>query len=126
MLWSVSKIVVFIILVAATSIGAIYLMELQGGVRIELAGLEFNLTPIMAFIALISLVFLVWLFLKLAGLLVAIAKLINGDETALSRYFQKNRQEKGNRALSEGILALSSGEGDVAIAQARKAEKFLK
>ena len=126
MLWSVSKIVVFIILVAATSIGAIYLMELQGGVRIELAGQEFNLTPIMAFIALISLVFLVWLFLKLAGLLVAIAKLINGDETALSRYFQKNRQEKGYRALSEGILALASGEGDVAIAQARKAEKFLK
>ncbi|MEM9128938.1 MAG: heme biosynthesis HemY N-terminal domain-containing protein, partial [Pseudomonadota bacterium] len=126
MLWSVSKIVVFIILVAATSIGAIYLMELQGGVRVELAGQEFNLTPIMAFIALVSLVFLVWLFLKLAGLLVAIAKLINGDETALSRYFQKNRQEKGYRALSEGILALASGEGDVAIAQARKAEKFLK
>ncbi|MEM8776157.1 MAG: heme biosynthesis HemY N-terminal domain-containing protein, partial [Pseudomonadota bacterium] len=126
MLWSVSKIVIFIILVAATSFGVIHLMELDGGVRVEMAGQEFNLTPLMAVIALVALIFLIWVFLKLAGLLVAVLRFINGDETAITRYFQRHRQEKGYQALSEGILALASGEGDVAITQARKAEKYLR
>ena len=126
MLWSIIKIVVFIALVAAAAFGAGYLLELDGGVRIQMAGLEFNLTPLMAVIVLIVLVIAIWALLKLASLLIAVLKFINGDETALSRYFSRNRQEKGYRALSEGIMALASGEGDVAMAQASKAEKYLR
>ena len=125
MLWSIIKIAVFIVLVAAIAFGADYLLDLEGGVRIVMAGLEINLTPIKAVIALALLMFAIWLLLKLAGLAVATLKVINGDETALSRYFDKNRQEKGYRALSEGMLALAEGDGDVAIAKATKAEKYL-
>jgi HemY protein len=126
MLWSIIKIVLFIALVAAASFGAIYLLELDGGVRIVMAGQEFNLTPIMAVIALVMLVIAVWVLLKLASFLIAVLRFINGDETAVSRYFDRNRQEKGYRALSEGLMALASGEGDVAMAKASKAEKYLR
>lgn len=126
MLWSIIKIAVFIALVAGVTLGASYLLELDGGVRIEMAGLEINLTPIKAVIALAVLVLAIWLLMKLAGLLVASLKVINGDETALSRYFDRNRQDKGYRALSEGMLALASGEGEMAMAKAAKAEKYLR
>ncbi|MGK7654816.1 heme biosynthesis protein HemY [Roseovarius sp. B08] len=125
MLWSIIKIVLFIGLVAAASWGAIYLLELDGGVRIVMAGQEFNLTPLMAVIALVLLVVAVWLILKIVSLLVAVLHFINGDDTALSRYFQRNRQEKGYQALSEGMMALASGEGEVAMAKAGKAERYL-
>lgn len=126
MLWSITKIVVFIALVAAASFGAIYLLELDGGVRIVMAGQEFNLTPLKSVISLILLVVAIWVFLKLLSLVIAVLKFINGDETAITRYFDRTRQEKGYRALSEGMLALASGEGDVAIAKANRAEHYLK
>ena len=126
MLWSIIKVFVFIALVAAATLGASYLLDLEGGVRIVMAGYEINLTPLKAVMALVVLVLAIWLVMKLAGVLVAILKFINGDETALSRYFDRNRQEKGYRALSEGILALASGEGDIAMTKAARAEKYLR
>ena len=46
MLWSLIKIILFVVLVAAAAMGAVYLMELDGGVRIAAAGYEINLTPL--------------------------------------------------------------------------------
>jgi len=126
MLWSIIKIAVFIALVAGVTFGASHLLDLEGGVRIAMAGVEINLTPIKAVIALVLLVLAIWALMKLAAMLVAVLRFINGDETALSRYFDRNRQEKGYRALSEGMLALASGEGDVAMAKAAKAEGYLR
>src|SRR6056297_2374616 len=117
MLWSIIKIAVFIALVAGVTFGASHLLDLEGGVRIAMAGVEINLTPIKAVIALVLLVLAIWALMKLAAMLVAVLRFINGDETALSRYFDRNRQEKGYRALSEGMLAL---------AKAAKAEGYLR
>ncbi len=125
MLWSIIKIVVFIALVAGAAYGAGYLLELEGGVRIVMAGVEINMTPLTALIALVLLVVAIWLLMKLAALLVAVLRFINGDETAISRHFAQHRQEKGYNALSEGLLALASGEGAEAMTKARRAEKFL-
>ncbi|WP_135502850.1 heme biosynthesis protein HemY [Roseovarius aestuariivivens] len=126
MLWSIFKIVLFIGLVALASYSAIFLLEFEGGVRIVMAGQEFNLSPIMTVIGLLLLILAIWLLLKLAGLLVAVLRFVNGDETALSRYFDKNRQEKGYQALAEGLMALASGEGSVAMSRANRAEKYLR
>jgi HemY protein len=125
MLWSILKIAVFLALVVAVTFGAAYLLEVEGGVRIVMAGVELNLSPIKAVIGLSLLVMAIWLLLKLAALLVALLRFINGDETALSRHFDRNRQEKGYRALSEGMLALASGEGQVAMARAARADRYL-
>lgn len=126
MLWSVLKVVIFIALVALAALGTGQLLELDGGVRIVMAGFEVNLTPFKAAIALILLVVLIWLLMKLAGVLVAVVKFVNGDETALSRHFDRSRQDKGFRALSEGLLALAAGEGTQAMAKAAKAERYLR
>lgn len=125
MLWSLLKIIVFVALIAAAALGAGQLLEMDGGVRIAFAGQELNLSPLKAVIALIVLVLLVWLVIRLAGLLVALLRFFNGDETALSRWFDRNRERKGYDAFSEGMVALAAGEGKRALAQAAKAERYL-
>ncbi|MFZ7090957.1 heme biosynthesis protein HemY [Primorskyibacter sp. 2E233] len=125
MLWSLIKIVVFVALVAALTLGAGYLMESQGGIQVTVAGTEFTLGPLQSVIGALVLVALVWVFFKLFGLVIALLKFINGDETALSRYFDRNRERKGFQALSEGLMALASGEGRLAMAKATKADKYL-
>ena len=125
MLWSLVKILLFVAAIAGLTYGAGYLLESEGGVMITAAGVEYTLGPLQAVIALVALVVLVWLALKLIALLIAVLKFLNGDETALSRYFDRNREQKGYQALSDGLMALASGEGRTAMDKARKAEKFL-
>ena len=125
MLWSLIKILIFVVAVAALTLGAGYLMESSGGVQITVAGTEFTLGPLQSVIAAIVLVIAVWLLLKLFSLLIAVLRFLNGDETAITRYFDRNRERKGFEALSEGMLALASGEGRVAMAKAAKAERYL-
>ena len=56
MIWSLVKIVIFIVAVAALSLGAGYLLEAQGGIRVIVAGQEFTLGPLQSVVALIVLV----------------------------------------------------------------------
>lgn len=125
MLWSLIKVLIFVAIVGALAWGAGFLMESTGGVQITVSGTEFTLSPLQSVIGVLLLVLAVWLLLKLVSLLVAVLKFINGDETALSRYFTRNRERKGYQALSEGLMALASGEGGVAMNKAAKAEKYL-
>jgi len=125
MLWSLIKIIAFVVIVAALAWGAGYLLEASGGIRLEVMGNEFNLTALQSVIAVFILMFLVWVLLKVFSLLVASWKFLNGDETALSRYFDRNREKKGFEALSDGLMALASGEGKLAMAKAAKADKYL-
>jgi len=126
MLWSLIKIVLFIVLIAALTIGVGYLADSSGGVRIAVGNTEFNLDPLRAGIAASVLVLAIWLMLRLAGLLIAVLHFINGDETAMSRYFDRNRERQGFEALADGMTALASGEGRLAMSKAAKAEKYLR
>ncbi|KAA8609917.1 heme biosynthesis protein HemY [Salipiger aestuarii] len=125
MLWSLLKIVIFVAIVAALTLGAGYVMEANGGIQITAAGYEVNLGPLQSVIAVVVLVVGLFVLFKLVGLTIAVLKFINGDDTALSRYFDRNRERKGYHALSEGLLALSSGEGKLAMAKAQKADRYL-
>ncbi|MDK3017816.1 heme biosynthesis protein HemY [Pseudodonghicola flavimaris] len=125
MLWSLLKILIFVTVVAALAFGAGLLLEMSGGVQITVAGTEFTLGPLQSVIGLIVLVALVWLGLKLASLLVATWKFLNGDETALSRFFDKGRERRGYQALADGMMALASGEGRLAMAKAARAARYL-
>lgn len=125
MLWSLIKILVFVAIIALLALGAGYLMESEGGVQITLAGTEYSFSPLQSVIAATVAVVLVWLGLKLVSLLIATLKFLNGDETALSRYFDRNREQKGYKALSDGMMALASGEGKVAMTKAARAQKYL-
>lgn len=125
MLWSLSKIILFITAIAALTFGAGYLAETSGGIRIAVANTEFNLGPLQATIAAIVLVLIIWVLLKVLSLIGALIRFVNGDETAISRYFDRNRERRGFEALAEGMIALASGEGKLAMSKAAKAEKYL-
>jgi HemY protein len=126
MFWSLLKIFLFVVLVGAAAWGAGMLLEAEGGVRVSVADTEFTLGPLVSVVALIVLVLAVWLTLKIVGLIVAFIRFLNGDETAITRYFARNRERRGYDALAEGMMALASGDGRLALTKASKAERFLK
>lgn len=125
MLWSLIKILAFILVVMGLTYGATQLLEVDGGIAITIGGIEITLSVLESVFAFLALVVLIWIGLKLLKLLVATFHFLNGDETAISRYFDRNRERKGYQALSEGMMALASGEGHLAMTKASRAERYL-
>jgi len=125
MILSLLKILAFVAVIMAATFGATMLLDMDGSATIDIGGKAASFSVIEMVIGLIILVALVWLTFKLIGLVIAAFKFLNGDETAISRYFSRNRERKGFEALSEGMMALASGEGRLAMAKANRAEKFL-
>jgi len=125
MLWSLTKVILFVVLVAALALGAGLLSETGETMRLTVAGWEFTIGPVQAAVLALMIVIAVWLLLKALGLVGASFRFLNGDETAISRYFDRNRERKGYRALSEGLMALASGEPRLALSRAQNAERLL-
>lgn len=125
MLWSLLKILLFVVLVAILALGASLLLEMQGALRLSVAGWEFTLGPMQGVIGGAILLVALWLVLKALGLIFATFRFLNGDETAISRYFDRDRERRGFDALSQGLVALASGEARLALVKAQRAEKLL-
>ncbi|AMY71799.1 heme biosynthesis protein HemY [Frigidibacter mobilis] len=125
MIWSFVKVALFVAAIAALTLGATWLSDSGEGIRVAVAGMEFTLGALQAAIAAVLLILAVWLFLRLLGFVVAVLKFLSGDETAISRYFDRNRERKGFEALAEGMMALASGEGKLAQTRAQRAERLL-
>jgi HemY protein len=126
MLLSLTKVIVFVLAIAALAFGLGRLEESGGAMRILVGGWEFTIGPVQAIVLGLILIMAVWLALKVLGLVGAVIRFLNGDETAISRYFDRNRERKGYRALSEGMMALASGETRLALSRAQTAEHLLK
>lgn len=125
LIWSIVKIGFFLALAAALAWGASLIMETGGAVTIAFGGREISLTPISALVFLAVGVLAVLVLLKIAGLLVAIMRFVLGDNTAVSRYFDRNREKRGYDALGESIIALAAGDGRKAMSKATRAERYL-
>lgn len=125
MIWSFVKIAFFVVFIAALTFALGFVIETGGEVRIAFGNVEFSLTPLMAVIGIVLIILSAWLALRLFGFLVAVLRFFNGDETAISRYFNRNRERRGFEALADGMMALASGESRLAMAKASKAEKYL-
>jgi len=125
MIWSLVRIILFISAIALVTFGIVFVIDTGGEVRISIAAMEYSFSPLMAMIAVILLLVAVWITIILLGLIIAVLHFFNGDETALTRYFNRNREKRGFDALAEGMVALASGEGKAALAQVSKAEKLL-
>ena len=126
MVWSLLRIFLFVALVGAAAWGAGMLLEAEGGVRISVADTELTLGALESVVALVVLVIVTWLGFKAVGLVIAFLRFLNGDETAITRYFARNRERKGYDALAEGMMAVASGDGRLALTKASKAERYLK
>ncbi len=125
MLWSILKILLFIALAAALAFGASWILETPGEVRIAFDGREFFVSPIGFIIGIVVLIGLALILLKLIGFLGAVLRFLLGDETAVSRYFSRNRERRGFDALSDGMVALAAGDSRLAMRKAQRAEKLL-
>jgi HemY protein len=125
MIWSLVKIVLFVVIVAAATLGAGRLLEIEGVVRLAVAGWEFTLGPIQAIVVVLLALAVLWLLMKATGLLIAVLRFLNGDETAVSRFFDRNREARGYQALADGLIALAAGEGRLALIKAQRAEGYL-
>lgn len=125
MLWSLLKILLFVAAIAGLTWGAGFLIETDQGIRLSAANVELNLGPMQAVIVLILALIGLWLLLKAIALLIAVLKFLNGDETALSRFFDRSRERRGFQALTDSMMALAAGEGRLALSRSIKAEKLL-
>lgn len=125
MLWSLIKVILFVLVVAALALGAAWLLEADGGVRLAFGTTELNLGPLQSVIALLVLAVALWLLFKLVRFLGALLRFANGDDTALSRHWARGRQRRGFEALAEGMMALAAGEGRIAMEKAARAERYL-
>lgn len=125
MLLSLLKVLFFFAVVLALALGATWLSETGQMLRIEYGGVEYALTPVKAVVALGVLALLIWLVIKLLGLLWAFLRFLAGDETAINRYFARSRERKGYAAFADGMLAVASGEGKLAQDKATKAARYL-
>lgn len=126
MLVSLTKFLIFVGLIVGAIFGLEFLMREGEGLRLAVADTEFTLGPVQTLIAAVLLLVVVWVVLKLLGLLVAVLKFLTGDETAITRYFARSRERRGFKALSDGMTALAAGDGTEAMVAAAKAERLLK
>jgi HemY protein len=126
MLWSLIKILLFVTLVGAGAMAAGYLMDAPGGVQVTVSGTEYTLAPLQSVLVALAMVLAVWVGLALISLMVAVLRFISGDETAISRYFDRGRERRGYQALTDAMMALASGDGRSAVAKAARAERYLR
>ncbi len=125
MFWTLIKILLFVAIVLGLAYGAGMLMDSNQTVGLQILDMEFVLGPIQALIALGVFIFALWLALKLIGLAVAVLRFMNGDETAVRRFFMRNREKRGLDALLSAMIAQAEGDGKLAIVKAEKADKLL-
>ncbi|MBY4894003.1 tetratricopeptide repeat protein [Rhodobacteraceae bacterium N5(2021)] len=125
LLWSLLKIMIFIAIVVGVVFGIDYLTGMDNLGLLIITGREFVITPFLAVVGALVLLLAVWILFKVVGLLVATLRFLNGDETAVSRYFDRRSERKGYEALGEGMMALAAGEGRLAIRKAERAGKYL-
>ncbi|MBP6679367.1 MAG: tetratricopeptide repeat protein [Paracoccus sp.] len=125
MLLSALKILIFFAIVLAVTLGAMQLSETGDRLTLVYGGTEYMLGPVQTMIAVAVVILLGWFAVRLLGLVLAFVRFLMGDETAISRYFDRSRERKGYAALSEGMLAVASGEGRLAQDKAARAAKLL-
>jgi len=83
MIWSFIKIVIFIGVAAALTIGAGMIMETPGEVSLAFADRQVTLSPIGFLIAAVVVMLAAWVLLKIVNFLVAVLRFLSGDQTAI-------------------------------------------
>ena len=125
MFWTLIKILLFVAVVLGLAYGAGQLMDSNQTVGLRILDMEFVLGPIQAIIALVAFTVALWVVLKLLGLALAVLRFMTGDETAIRRFFMRNREKRGLDALLMALIAQAEGDGKTAIVKAEKAHKLL-
>lgn len=112
--------------IIAAALAFVWLKDTGGGVTVTLGDRAYGPFRPIEFIAIVLVIGLaVWLLIKLFSFLVALVRFFSGDETALSRFWNRSRERRGFDAVSAGLALLAEGDGRAALTKARKAERLL-
>ncbi len=125
MLTTAIRTILFLGLVAAGVWGLVHLLEDGGGITIQFGGKEYFYKPAIFAGILIAAFIVLWLALKVFGFFLAILRFVDGDETAISRFFNRSRERRGLEAMARSMTALAAGDAKLARAKAQKAELLL-
>lgn len=120
------KVFIFVAIITIISFIATLFIKTNNELQIVLAELEITLSPSATVVTALFSIILIWLFFKIFNFFIAAYHFLNGDETALSRYFDRNREKRGFQALTDGLVALALGETKTAEVKAARAKKLLK
>ena len=104
----------------------VYLSGLSGDITLNIGKSQITISIIMGvflILLLFSIFFLGVLFLNFG---IAVIQFLSGDETAITRYLNKSRQSKGNKALASALISLYEGDSVEALVHSSKAKKLLK
>jgi len=125
MIKSIINLIIFIGIVSVFSFAVTQFAKTNDEFQIILSNIEITFSPIAVIIAGAIGLFIIWFMFKICNFLIATYRFLNGDETAISRYFDRNREKKGFQALSDGMIALALGENKTATIKASRANKLL-
>lgn len=125
MIWSLFKILFFVAAIAVASLVAAYVAEIGSDILLQIGNYEVSISPLILAVLIVLVFPLFWLLFFTLGLIKATINFFLGDENALTRYFNRNREQRGFEALADGLLALSSGEPKLALTKVHRAETLL-
>ena len=125
MIKSIINIIIFISIVSVFSFAVTQFAKTNDEFQIILSNIEITFSPIAVIIAAVVGLIIIWLVFKICNFSIATYRFLNGDETAISRYFDRSREKKGFQALSDGMIALALGENRTATIKAYRANKLL-
>ncbi|MEM7529800.1 MAG: heme biosynthesis HemY N-terminal domain-containing protein [Pseudomonadota bacterium] len=129
MLNSIIKFAVFIAIVAALAFAGHLLLSAPAGdgVTIKFYNYEIpTIRPITAILLLTILFLGLYFLLKVSGFLIAVINFIVGNDSSLTRYFERADERKGAEALAQAQAAIAMGDGRKAKQKAQLAERKLK
>lgn len=125
MIWLLLKIFVFVVAVAGLIFALEFAVNSGNVLMFTVGGWEFTPDPIFLVVSLILLLLAAWLFIQLVNFLFAVIRFCLGDETALSRYFDKRRRKKADQALLDALIALAEGDAKQALPLIHRAQYLL-
>ena len=126
MLGSLLKGIILLTFSGLCAYSVIYLSGLSGDITLNINNSELTISIFMGVCVILLLFLLLFLGFGFLNLLVAIIRFISGDETAITRYLNKSRQLKGNKALSSALISFYEGDSAEAMVHSNKAKKLLK
>ena len=125
MLGSLVKGLLFLIFSGACAFGLIYVTGLSGSLTLSLNESELRVSILTAIFMVLGIFLLLCVSFVIFNLGIAILRFLVGDETAISRYFVKSRQIKGNKALLRSLVSFYEGDSTEALLHSGRAKHFL-
>ena len=126
MVGSLLKGIFFLIFSGFIAYLLMYLTGLPGFIILNIDGREISASILTAFLLFVLGGLMIWFVIYLIGFPMALARFFSGQETAISRYFDKASQVKGYNALATALVAFNEGDSVKALSQCSRAKRLLK